>query len=131
MSKAVQVTTNDPSNGQFNLSIKGYVKKFADIQPEYVRFSGRLNTKIEKTVKITPDPGFPFKIKSFKPGRKEYIRASLRSVSNGYELTVTNIYSKEGSYNDVVRLVTNNPQIPEIIIRVVGFILAPETGDKP
>ena len=130
MAKSIQVSTNDPTNTQFRLSVKGSVKKIADVQPDYVRMSGRLGSKMEKKITITPTDEFPFKIKSVKTREKDNIRFSYRNTGRGYELTVTNTYSKEGGYDDEIIIVTDNPKIPDIRIPVNAYILAPVPGGK-
>jgi hypothetical protein len=106
------------------------VKRIADVQPDYVRMSGRLGSKMEKKVTITPTDEFPFKIKGVKTREKDNIRFSYRSTGRGYELTVTNTYSKEGGYDDEIIITTDNPKVPNLRIPVNAYILAPEPGEK-
>jgi hypothetical protein len=130
MSKSIQVTTNDSANASFKLVIKGSVKKTADIQPDYIRMSGRLGTKIDKTVTITPNAEYPFKIKKVKTREKGNIRFVYKPGGKGYELTAINIYDKEGSYDDELIIVTDNPKLPELRIPVNAYILSPAPDGK-
>lgn len=130
MSKSIQVTTNDPATPQFKLSVSGNVKKVADVQPDYVRMSGRLGSKMEKKISIIPTDEFPFKIKSVKTRETGNISINYRSTGRGYELTVTNTYSKEGGYDDEIIITTDNPKVPNLRIPVNAYILAPTPAGK-
>ncbi len=130
MSKSIQVTTNDPMNSQFKLGIKGDVRKVADIMPDYVRMSGRLGTTMERKVTVSPSDDFPFRIKAVKTREKGNIRIAYRATGRGYELTVTNTYSKEGGYDDDIIITTDNPKVSELRIPVNAYILAPDPSVK-
>lgn len=128
MAKTVQVTTNDPSSPQTKLEIMGLVKKVADVQPDYVRLAGRLGTKMEKKVTVTPTADFPFRIKQLKTKKKGNIRTVFKTDGKGYEITVTSVYPREGSFDDQVIIVTDNPKLPELLIPVNAYVLPAEPG---
>ena len=128
MAKTVQVTTNDPSSPQTKLEIMGLVKKMADIQPDYVRLAGRLGSEMEKKVTVTPTADFPFRIKQLKTKKKGNIRTVFKADGKGYEVTVTSVYPREGSFDDQIIITTDNPKLPELRIPVNAYVLPAEPG---
>lgn len=128
MAKSVQVTTNDPSSPQIKLEINGLVKKVADVQPDFIRLAGRLGSKIEKKVTVTPSADFPFRIKQLKTKKKGNIRTVFKADGKGYEVTVTSVYPREGSFDDEIIITTDNSKLPELRIPVNAYVLPAEPG---
>lgn len=109
------------------LTLAGHVEKFADIQPERVRLTGRLNEKTSAAVRIVPRPEHPFKITQVQAMRGEHIRvASTPLAAEGkpyYELTITSIRQEPGRIVDVVTIETDSSVRPQIQVQVFGEIL--------
>ncbi len=130
MAKTIHVTTNDPVSPQIKMEIKGLVKKIADVQPDYIRLAGRLGSKIEKKATVTPTADFPFRIKQLKTKKKGNIRTVHKADGKGYEITVTSVYPREGSFDDEIIIITDNPRLPELRIPVNAYVLPAEPGRK-
>jgi hypothetical protein len=133
--KRFTVTTNDPKNPSVDLSVFGMVKGFVEINPNFVRLMGTKGEKISATVKIVPQPTFPFKIVTAKATQGEYITQSIKALGknperDGYELTVTNTMKEPGNYRDYIQIDTDLKEKPTIRIPVSGRVLEPEGGAK-
>ncbi len=83
-----------------------------------------------KTVKIIPEPKYPFKIEEVRAQKGKEIRFELKPLKDleqaGYELIVENLKKTKGTYSDAIILKTDSKVKPEIKIHVYGDIL-----DKP
>ncbi|MFO7687179.1 MAG: hypothetical protein R6V60_13935 [Desulfobacterales bacterium] len=109
------------------LLLTGKVEKFADIQPERVRLTGRISDPVSVTVRIVPRPDHPFKIKSVRAMRGQYIQFSLavreESGKPYYELTVSSTRPEPGRIVDVVNLETDSQVQPRLQVHVFGEII--------
>jgi hypothetical protein len=125
--QTVDIYTNDPANPKLEVSVQGTVEKFADITPQKVRLSGKLNNPITSEVRIIPLPKYPFKI--LKHEVKEGLNMSYKfeeKTENGtttYLISIENTKKDPGLYKDVILLKTDSAVRPEIQIPVTGNIL--------
>lgn len=105
----------------------GKVEKFAEIQPERVRLTGRLGDPVNVTVRIIPRADHPFKIKSVRATRGQYIQSSLAVREEGgrpyYELTVSSTRPEPGRIVDVVNIETDSQVRPRLQVHVFGEII--------
>lgn len=105
----------------------GKVEKFADIQPERVRLTGRMGDPVSVTVRIVPRPDHPFKIKNVRAMRGDYIRSEITPrEADGkpyYELTISSTRQEPGRIVDVVNLETDSPVRPQLQVHVFGEII--------
>jgi hypothetical protein len=113
------------------LTISGKVEAFAAVSPERVVIAGKTGEKIVKTIRITPQPKYPFSIKSIRTRQKGNITYSLKKnkLKQGIEyiITVENLKKEIGKYYETILIETDNPLKPEIQIGVRGRIF---DGDK-
>jgi len=83
-----------------------------------------------KTVKIIPEPKYPFKIEEVRAQKGKDIRLELKPLNeqeqSGYELIVENLKKTKGRYSDTIILKIDSKVKSELKIHVYGDIL-----DKP
>lgn len=106
------------------LTIKGPVKRFAKISPRRVSLVGPVGVPLKRTITITQEPEFPFKIKEHRADKGQYIQYQLNEKREGsqyrYELVVENVKTDRGWYSDAIILKTDSAVRPELRIRVNG-----------
>jgi hypothetical protein len=126
VNKSAYVTTSDPNNASFRLYFRGSVDSFADIKPDRAVLVGQLGNDIKTEMTITPNKRQPFKILEAKVRDGNNIRLELKETTadegTRYLLTVINIRSIKGSYNDMIYLKTDSKNHPEIQLPVAGEI---------
>ncbi|MCP4372647.1 MAG: hypothetical protein GY797_31745 [Deltaproteobacteria bacterium] len=91
-----------------------------------------MGEKINRTITITADEKYPFKIIDDRAKVGKDISYKLKEVkkSDGkkYLLYVENIKKQAGQYHDIISLKTSKRSLPEIIVRVHGNIT--DSGPK-
>lgn len=115
--------TNDPQNPQVKLVMQGTVKGLIEVRPgNVVSFRGMVDQMGEREVEII-SLSRPFQIQRLESTLEDKISHKLETVANGkhYRLKVSNL-AKQGSYSGVIKLITDLPQKPDIIVRVVGSV---------
>ena len=132
--KTAIVHSNDSENPKVTLTIAGKVEKFVDLEPKYVRLTGRSGTQISIPVSIVPTTKYPFKIidvtarGASKGGN--FIKYTLSErkpdTGNGYTLLIENTKNEKGRYMDLITLTTDSQIQKKITIRVYGNILEPK-----
>jgi hypothetical protein len=135
MEKSVEVMTNDPQEPVVQLMIKGQVDRFVTITPRVLNLRGVSGETLRGTVNIVPEEKYPFKIIGTQPVDGK-LKVQLNEVQVGgrpaYNLIVENLNTDAGSFNDMVRLKTDNPLQPEMEVRVFVYLRPqPSYGKKP
>ncbi len=121
--KNAEVLSNDPQNGRLNLRIQGIVKAFIEVTPSnMVFFQGMAEQVSEETVDLIASSD-PFHIAKVENSLEDQIAYRLETVEEGrhYRLKISNKL-KKGDYHGVLKIVTDHPKKPEILIRVNGNI---------
>ncbi len=117
------------------MGISGKVLRFAKLEPAYVRLVGTSGTDIKRTVTITREKAYPFKVLDAKARKSKDIHISMDEFSNdkgnGYVLTIENIKKTPGRYSDKIILSTDSKVKPKITVPVYGQILAPKSKQNP
>jgi hypothetical protein len=134
--KGFTVFTNDPNKPRIRLSVVGKVKGYILVLPVYVRLTGAVGEPLRQTVKLTPQKGYPFTIKSITAQRNEFVRYKLQPVDegaegSGYLLTVENTRTEAGNYHDTLIIETDSPHKPTLKIPVYGRIFNPPSPPPP
>jgi hypothetical protein len=128
MNKQIQVFTNDPAKQRIVLSVSGKVLHFAKIKPKYARLVGTPGTDIKKTITITREKDYPFKIVKAKARNGRNIAFTLEEFSeagaDGYILTIENKKETAGRYADTLTLMTDSPVKSALRVPVYGQIIA-------
>ncbi len=120
--KRVTVTTNDPRNASFKLSLTGTVKPYVTATPSRLRLSGvKPNEEIIETVRLSvvPDNVELQVVESSKPSR---FRATLQPgpEPKTYDLTIVGQPPfKEGTNSAKILINTGLPDQPTITIPVI------------
>lgn len=132
--KTVTVTTNDPANPRFQLTIQSDVKPFVFADPGYARYTLFVHNDRDQTInQIVYSRDFPgleiLSIDSPKPFikvNKREARPDERAAdSNGNQWVIEITLSKEtpiGPVSENVRVTFNHPKQKVMDIPVSGFI---------
>lgn len=135
MKKTIEVYTNDPANARTALSISGTVLNFARMEPKYARLVGTAGTDIKKSITITREKAYPFKILRVLARNGKDIDFNVQEFSqadaDGYILTIQNKKTIAGRYADTVILTTDSHIKPTIRVPVYGQILSAAPTTKP
>ena len=126
LSKTASVHTNDKRKPITSIIITGIVDKFFTLSERIVKLQGAAGEKINRTITITANEKYPFKIIDSRAKIGKDIRYELKEVKKSggekYLLYVENLKKHGGRYYDVISLITNKKSLPEILIRVQGDI---------
>jgi len=91
-----------------------------------VKLQGAVGKEIKRTITITANEKYPFKIIEARAKVGKDIRYELKEVKKSgekkYFLYVENLKKQTGRYYDTIYLKTNKRPLPEITIRVIGNI---------
>jgi hypothetical protein len=122
------VQTNDEKSKNVTLVVSGEVERFVSIFPRRVNLRGKIGTEIKRSVKITPEKKYPFKITGLRAEKGDFIEYSLeesrKSDVTFYILKIKNKKTTKGGYHDSIYLKTDSEIQPEIRIGVYGNILS-------
>ncbi|MFZ5568994.1 MAG: OS_HP2 family (seleno)protein [Thermodesulfobacteriota bacterium] len=123
-SKTITVISNDRQEPEVKLYINGRVRRFVGIEPRQALMRAEAGKPAETTVRITPEPDYPFRIieSHADEGLKEKIAFTLRSEEDRYVLTIANRLKTVGRYWGVIHLKTDSKEKSELLIRVTGII---------
>jgi hypothetical protein len=125
--KRIQIHSDDRTKPVLTFVITGRVEKFATIEPQYIRLTGKAGSPLYAQVNITPEASHPFKIVSSRVKKGDFIRFSVKDRPapdhQSYLLTVENTLDKKGRYFDTIFLKTTSPIHPELKISVFGNIM--------
>ena len=107
---------------------------FAHLKPAFARLVGAVGTDIQKTITITREKDYPFKILKVKARKGKDIAFDLKEFSkddgDGYILTVQNRKTATGRYADRLILTTDSSVKPTITVPVYGQILSTAPASK-
>jgi hypothetical protein len=123
ITKTATVVSDDPRNPEIKLQVEGNVKQLIEVQPSpTVLFRGTADQVAESVIDVVGTK-VSFHITATESNLNDQIVHSIQTVEEGkhYKLTIRNKL-KQGFYGGYVKLVTDVPQKPEIMIRVNGMI---------
>ncbi len=125
LNKITNIYTNDPVQPLVRVELKGYVKNFVDLSPDFIKLEGKSQQKIMSKMTITPaNKEIDFKIVRSTAKDNSNIRFEIKrndqAIPAHYELIVENIKKDPGRYSDLIVLLTDTSQT--ISIRVFGNI---------
>lgn len=89
---------------------------------------GSIGQKFVKKVEIRPIESHPFTITEAKAEKNDDLKFELQKGEGGYVLTVTVTRTAPGNFFDKIRLTTDSPVKPEIVVPVFGSLFE---GVKP
>ncbi len=111
--------------------------KFAHLEPSFARLVGQVGTDIKRTITITREKDYPFKVLKVQAQKGKDIAYDLKEFrgkdGDGYVLTVENRKTATGRYTDSLILTTDSKVKPTIRVRVYGQIYssAPASRNVP
>lgn len=116
--------------------IFGQVNKFASITPNMLNLRGIAGQRLKGIVKIIPENKYPFNVIGVEATHGK-VNLAMQEVVDGpqkaYVLSVENLITEAGSYNDTVVIKTDSPIRPELQLRVYLYLspkILPETGKR-
>jgi len=122
--KSAVVFSNDPVNPRTIIALQGVVRTLIDVQPSAnVSFRGLAEGLSPSTVDLVAGGGESFRVLTVEDNLEGKVGHELETVREGkhYRLKVVNRLG-QGNYNGFLKVRTDLPQKPEIMIRVSGFI---------
>ena len=124
MHKTARVTSNDPKQPQVTISMKGKVWAPVYVNPRYVRLRGTEEEEVKGVVRLRGEKEEPFVANLASNSIPDKVEAQLRETEKGrtYELEVKNRIKAEARYSGNLKVTTNYPEKPEIVIQISGDI---------
>lgn len=129
MKKTATVTTDDPENRKFILSVEVSVDRIYSLVPEAVKLTGVSGETITQTLSLVPVKGHQFSVTRITAKRGENIKFQYHEVKDEdslrYDIVVENTSTKVGPYFDTLTVQTDNKRHAQIKIQVFGLIHKP------
>jgi hypothetical protein len=122
--KSARVVSNDPKRPQITIGLKGKIWVPIEVKPRYVRLRGTVDEEIETVVSLKADKKDPLVLNLASVSIPERVEAKLEEIEKGraYQLKVKNKVKGEVRYAGTLKLTTNYPEKPEVVIRIAGDI---------
>jgi hypothetical protein len=121
--KTATIDSNDPDKPLLDLKLEGFVKSIVTMKPSgNIAFRGPAGRLGESVVDLESSTT-PFHIEGIDTNLSGSIDYSLQTVAAGthYRLKVSNKLQK-GTYSGFIRLKTDMPKAPYLLVRVMGVI---------
>ena len=127
MHKTARVMSNDPKNPQMTISLKGKIWAPIQINPQRVHLRGTVGEKVEQIVRVQGEKKEPLIVKLASVSLPDKLAVELRETEKGrgYEVKIQNKIEGEATYAGQVKLTTNYPEKPELVIRVSVNVRGP------
>ncbi len=127
MQKTARVMSNDPKNPQLTITMKGKIWAPIQINPRHVHLRGTVGEKVEQIVRVHGEKKEPLIIKLASVSIPDKVEVELHEIEKGrgYEVKIKNKVEGEATYAGQVKLTTNYPEKPELMIRVSGNVRGP------
>jgi hypothetical protein len=122
--KSAVVFSNDPVNPRTTVALQGLVKTLIDVQPSAsVSFRGLAEGLSPSSVDLIAGGGQSFRVIKVESNLEGKVGHELETVREWkhYRVKVVNRLD-QGNYNGFLKVQTDLPQKPEVMIRVSGFI---------
>lgn len=118
----MRVYSNDPWHPLENIRIEAFIKTPINLTPRYVILRGSRGERISKTVHIKAELDKPLKIKPIQFNLDKWLNYEISEVEEGKVYTVRFISTPNSVsyYRGFLRLRTNYPEKPEILIGIRG-----------
>lgn len=124
MHKTARVSTNDPNRPQITIGIKGKIWVPIEMKPRYAHLKGVVGDALEAVVSLQSQKKDPLKIALVSVSIPEKITVELVVVEKdrSYQVKVRNKVEGQATYSGQIKLSTNYPERPEVLIRVNSTI---------
>ncbi|ROQ91080.1 hypothetical protein EDC27_2357 [Desulfosoma caldarium] len=131
VTKSATVYCNDPQNPRVALALSVKVVPFIDVRPwDTVVFRGSAAQIKPQEVELESSK-VPMQIVRVENGLEKEVRTRVETLANGkrYRVVLENL-AEQGSYSGYVRVITDHPQKPEVLLSVRGMVEGP-IGIRP
>ena len=136
--KTITVTSNDPDTPEIRLTLTGtvMVKDFAqaDIKPDHIAF-GSVSSKKTYVRKLNLNNSGNMDLRvieiSCSPEVSLSFKTNLLAAKKSTEITLTFTPFEKGSFNNMVKIRTNDYRNPYIFIRLEAEVDGPLPGSSP
>lgn len=133
--KTARVFSNDPNISGLTIGIKGNVWAPIHVMPKHLRLTGFLNEKIATIVGIKSQMQAPLELKLISVSIPDKVDVSLKETEKedpfDWQLLVENKVNQETTYRGEIKLSTNYPEAPELVIQIAGNLrLSVETRPR-
>lgn len=122
----VRIHTNDNSEPSFDLTVTGFVEKFAEVRPERVSLVGPPGKALFAEVEIIPRKEYPFRIRELKAKNGAFIHYELTETCdrgrNRCVIRIENRKTDKGRFLDALYVETDSSLRPVIPIYITGLI---------
>jgi len=120
ISKSAKVYTNDPRKNIELLTIKAFVKVPIYLSNRYVHLTGIADRKITRTIVVKANEKKPLTLEQSSFNLSKRVAYRIKEVEAGrvFRIHFTSIPGSVGIYHGVLKLKTNYPEKPEIIIHI-------------
>jgi len=124
MHKTARVFSNDPEHPQVTIGLKGEIWSPIHVTPLYVRLRGTQDDEVETVVHVQGKKKEPLIAKLASVSIPDRVEVALQETEKGrtYQLKVKNKVKGEARYRGNLKLTTNYPEKPEIVIQITGDI---------
>jgi hypothetical protein len=123
VSKTATVISNDRKQRNLILTMQGRVKPLIEVRPNrYVQLQGPAEQLTPVEVELIANPQ-PFQVQKTEDNLHGKVSYKLDTLEDGrrYRLLVAN-QAGEGNYAGFIKIFTDHPQKPELIVRVNGRV---------
>ena len=118
--KSARVSTNDPKNPTLMIALKGKVWAPIHVKPQHARLFGVSGEDVETTIHIYGNKQEPLALEMGSVTIPDKVAVQLKALEENkvYQLKIKNKVAGETQYNGQIKLATNYPEKPELLIHV-------------
>lgn len=122
--KQALVMTNDPNTPRATLGVRGNVWAPIVVVPRGAQLVGVVGENISTVVRLTSDKKEALKLTVVSVSEPDKVTVNLAELEKGrvYELRLENLRSQPGRYKGEVKISTNYPEKPDLVIPILGYI---------
>jgi len=123
--KTSTVYTNDPKTPEGKLVFEALVKTPIMVSEKMVLLKGAYQEIVTKTIDIKGELKEPLKLEPVEFTLDKKAKFNIEEVTKGkhFRVTFTSIPNVGNSYRGILKLKTNYPEKPELVIYVMGKFL--------
>ncbi len=120
--KRARVYTNDPSKKVVTLTVKAFIKVPIQMAPRFVNLSGKGDRGKTRVVQVEGNLGRPLELTPDQYSLSKRVKYAIEEVVKGkkYQIRFNAIPGIPGAYHGFLKLKTNYPERPELIIWIRG-----------
>jgi hypothetical protein len=120
--KSARIYTNDPNRPRETITVEAFVKTPIRVSPRSVFLNGKVTEAVTRSVDIKGDPAKSLKIEPRDFSLNHRVKFAIEEISPGahYRVNFTSIPNVADHFQGALRLRTNYPEKPELLIFVRG-----------